>query len=136
NPGAEALIRHMVAEGAHTMLVSGGFIVFTERVAALCGFHEHRANVLEIADGRLTGRIVPPLLGREAKREALLAAMKARELKPDEVVAIGDGANDLGMIEAAGLGVAFRAKPVLAAAANARIDYAGLEGVLALQGLA
>lgn len=134
NPGAETLIGRMAAAGAHTMLVSGGFTVFTERVAEAAGFAEHRANHLEIIDGRLTGRVVPPVLGRAAKRAALDAALAARGLTLSDAIAVGDGANDLAMVEAAGLGVAYRAKPVLAAAADARIEHAGLDALLALQG--
>ncbi|MEL6337763.1 MAG: phosphoserine phosphatase SerB [Pseudomonadota bacterium] len=136
NPGAETLVRTMAARGAHTMLVSGGFTVFTARVAAAAGFAEHRANTLEIADARLTGRVVPPILGRAAKRQALDAALAARGLSLADALAVGDGANDLAMVEAAGLGVAYHAKPVLAAAADARIAHAGLEALLALQGIA
>ncbi|MEL6769204.1 MAG: phosphoserine phosphatase SerB [Pseudomonadota bacterium] len=136
NPGARALVRTMAAAGAHTMLVSGGFTFFTERVAAVAGFAENRANTLEMADGRLTGRAVPPILGRAAKQAALEEALAALGLTPAEAMAVGDGANDLAMVEAAGLGVAFRAKPRLADAADARIDHAGLEALLALQGYA
>lgn len=136
NPGARVLVATMAAHGAHTMLVSGGFTVFTERVAAMAGFAEHRANTLLIEAGRLTGRVVDPILGREAKAEALGRALSVRGLDPADALAVGDGANDLAMVEAAGLGVAFRAKPVLAAAADARIRHAGLEALLALQGYA
>lgn len=136
NPGAETLVKTMAARGAHTMLVSGGFNVFTERVAAAAGFAEHHANTLEIVDGRLTGRVVPPILGRAAKLEALETALADRGLSRADAIAVGDGANDLAMVEAAGLGVAYRAKPVLAAAADARIDCAGLDALLALQGIA
>ncbi|MEM8622982.1 MAG: phosphoserine phosphatase SerB [Pseudomonadota bacterium] len=132
--GARTLVQTMAATGAHTMLISGGFTFYTERVAAAAGFAEHRANTLEIVNGRLTGRVVPPILGREAKREALDAALEHRGLSRDEALAVGDGANDLAMITAAGLGVAFRAKPILADAADARIEHAGLEALLPLQG--
>ncbi|MEM7500175.1 MAG: phosphoserine phosphatase SerB [Pseudomonadota bacterium] len=136
NPGAGMLVRTMAAHGAHTMLVSGGFTFFTERVAARAGFAEHRANTLEIEGALLTGRVVPPILGRAAKQAALEEALAARDLGAAAALAVGDGANDLAMVESAGLGVAFRAKPALANAADARIVHAGLEALLALQGYA
>ncbi|MEM6679456.1 MAG: phosphoserine phosphatase SerB [Pseudomonadota bacterium] len=135
NPGARRLVRTMDALGAHTMLVSGGFTFFTSAIAARAHFAEHRANTLEIADGRLTGRVVPPILGRAAKKIALEEALAARGLAAFDAIAVGDGANDLAMVEAAGLGVAFRAKPVLAAAADAQIVHGGLAALLALQGI-
>ncbi|MEM6489156.1 MAG: phosphoserine phosphatase SerB [Pseudomonadota bacterium] len=135
NPGAETLVRTMAAAGAHTMLVSGGFTVFTARVAAAAGFAEHRANRLEVADGRLTGRVLPPILGRAAKAEAMAEALAARGLTPADALAVGDGANDLAMVQAAGLGVAYRAKPRLAEAADARLDHSDLDALLALQGI-
>ena len=133
-PGARALVRSMTASGAATALVSGGFTWFTARVAAEAGFAEHRANTLEIADGRLTGRVVPPILGQAAKREALDALCARIGATPAEAVAIGDGANDLAMVRAAGLGVAWRPKPALAEAADAVIAHADLTAVLHLQG--
>ncbi|MEM1345773.1 MAG: phosphoserine phosphatase SerB [Pseudomonadota bacterium] len=135
NPGARTLVRTMAARGAHTALVSGGFTYFTERVGAAAGFAEHRANRLEIADGYLTGRVALPILGREAKREALAELAAARGHSPAEALAIGDGANDLAMIEAAGLGIAYRAKPALADKADARLAYADLTAALSLQGI-
>ncbi|MFN3614781.1 MAG: HAD-IB family phosphatase, partial [Rubrimonas sp.] len=135
NPGARTLVRTMAARGAATALVSGGFTFFTERVAAEAGFREHHANVLEIADGLLTGTVATPILGRQAKAERLGAICAQHGLSPSEVIAVGDGANDLAMIAAAGLGVAYRAKPALAEVAGARIDHADLTALLHLQGV-
>lgn len=136
SPGAETLARTMAARGALTALVSGGFTWFSERVARAAGFHRHRANVLVFEGGRLAGRVAPPVLGREAKRDLLLALCAETGIAPAAAVAVGDGANDLAMVEAAGLGVAYRAKPVLAARARARIDHGDLTAILALQGIA
>jgi phosphoserine phosphatase len=136
NHGARALVRTMRAHGAHTALVSGGFTFFTERVAAAAGFHEHRANRLLAEAGRLTGRVVEPVLGRAAKLDALRELVVALRIAPDDALAVGDGANDLAMIEAAGLGVAFHAKPVVAERAGASIRHGDLTALLYLQGYA
>ncbi len=133
NPGARTLARTMAALGAETALVSGGFDFFTERVAAAAGFARHQANRLGVEGGRLTGAVARPILGRAAKRAALDALSAA--FGRDGAVAVGDGANDLDMIAAAGLGVAYRAKPALAAAADARLDHSDLTAILALQGI-
>jgi phosphoserine phosphatase len=133
-PGARALVATMRAHGAHTALVSGGFTLFTERIAARLGFHEQRANRLDVAGGALTGRVIEPILGREAKRAALEELRSALALPVEGTLAIGDGANDLDMLLAAGLGVAFHAKPKVAAAAAARIDHADLTALLFAQG--
>ncbi len=135
-PGAETLVRTMAARGAATALVSGGFTFFTERVAAAAGFAEHRANRLEIAEGRLTGRVLPPILGRDAKRAALEEIAAREGLGPEAALALGDGANDLAMIRAAGLGVGYRPKPALAAEADAVIAEGDLTAALHLQGIA
>ncbi|NNU80468.1 phosphoserine phosphatase SerB [Halovulum dunhuangense] len=135
NPGAAAMVGGMNAAGARTALVSGGFTFFTERVAAAAGFQSNQANVLEEADGRLTGSVRLPVLGRQAKADALDALCAERGVTPRDVVAIGDGANDLSMIEKAGLGVAYRAKPALREKADAVLDHSDLTAVLALQGL-
>ncbi|WP_340110162.1 phosphoserine phosphatase SerB [Pikeienuella sp. HZG-20] len=135
-PGAEALVGAMNAAGALTALVSGGFDFFTARVAAAAGFARHQANRLIVVDGRLTGEVAEPILGRDAKRAALRACAAERGLSLADALALGDGANDLDMIAAAGLGVAWRAKPAVAAAADARLDYADLTAVLRLQGVA
>jgi phosphoserine phosphatase len=135
NPGARVLVATMNAHGALTALVSGGFTYFTERVAAAAGFAENRANRLEVAEGRLAGRVTPPILGRAAKREALAALCARLGVGERDAVAVGDGANDLDMVRAAGLGVAYRAKPALAEAAGARLDRSDLTAILALQGI-
>ncbi len=134
NPGAAALVATMAAHGARCVLVSGGFTFFTSRVAALAGFHAHRANTLLEADGALTGAVGRPILGREAKRAALLAEAQAQGLTPEDALAVGDGANDLSMLETAGLGIAYRAKPLVAAQADARIMHTDLETALYFQG--
>jgi phosphoserine phosphatase len=133
-PGARTLVATMRAHGAFTALVSGGFGFFTSRVAAAVGFDVNRANELEIVEERLTGGVVGPILGREAKLEALIAYRAARGLKEEATLAVGDGANDLAMIGAAGLGVAYRAKPVVAVEADAGITHGDLTALLFLQG--
>jgi phosphoserine phosphatase len=136
NPGARTLVRTMAANGARCLLVSGGFTFFTSRVAAAAGFHEDRANTLiEDASG-LTGQVGEPILGREAKLAALEGEANRLGIPLDLTLAVGDGANDLAMIEAAGLGVAYRAKPVVAAQAHARVDHADLTALLYFQGYA
>jgi len=132
--GARALVATMRAHGAYTALVSGGFTLFTAPIAARLGFHETRANTLVIEDGVLTGAVAPPILGREAKRAALEELRAARGLVREATLAIGDGANDLDMLRAAGLGVAFHAKPQVASAAHARVDHADLTALLFAQG--
>jgi phosphoserine phosphatase len=133
-PGARELVATMRAHGARCALVSGGFTFFTGRVAALVGFHEHHANTLLAADGRLTGHVAEPILGRNAKLTTLKRLAAEVGIGLDATLAVGDGANDLDMIRAAGLGVAFRAKPVVAAAARARVDHADLRALLFAQG--
>lgn len=135
NPGAEVLVRTMREAGAQTALVSGGFTYFTERVAEAAGFAEHRANRLEISEGVLTGAVARPILGREAKRQALADLCAQAGVPEMAAVAVGDGANDLDMVRAAGLGVAYRAKPALAVEADARLDHSDLTAILALQGI-
>lgn len=135
NPGARTLVRSMAAQGAHTALVSGGFSFFTERVAAAAGFAEHRANHLIFRAGRLAG-VAEPILGRAAKLAALEDITARLGLTPADAIAVGDGANDLAMVEAAGLGVAYRAKPGLEARAGAVIRHADLTALLFLQGYA
>jgi phosphoserine phosphatase len=134
NPGARTLVRTMAANGARCVLVSGGFSFFTGRVAQAAGFHAHHANTLGEADGKLTGLVEEPILGREAKLATLKAEAAIRGVPLAAAVALGDGANDLAMIEAAGLGVAYHAKPVVAAQADARIEHADLTALLYFQG--
>ena len=134
NPGARTLARTMTAHGARCVLVSGGFEFFTERVAEVAGFAAHRANRLIDDGARLTGAVAQPILGREAKLAALVEEAAALGLDLSQTLAVGDGANDLAMIEAAGLGVAWRAKPVVAARADARVDHTDLTALLYFQG--
>jgi phosphoserine phosphatase len=133
-PGAETLLRTMRANDAYAVLVSGGFTSVVERVGAMLGFDEFRANLLITADGKLTGAVAEPILGREAKRAALEEFATRLGLGPSETLAVGDGANDLDMLAAAGLGVAYHAKPKVAAAAAARIDHGDLTALLYVQG--
>ncbi len=134
-PGATVLVSTLRALGAQTILVSGGFTFFTGRVAAAAGFASHRGNTL-VDDGKaLTGAVGQPILGRQAKLAALNEASAAAGLAPADALAMGDGANDLAMIEAAGLGIAFRAKPVVAAAADAAIQACDLTAALFFQGI-
>jgi phosphoserine phosphatase len=133
-PGGHALVRTMAAHGAHTCLVSGGFTLFTGPIAAAIGFAENRGNRLEVHDGRFTGRVLPPILGRDAKLTTLLELRAALGLEKSETLVVGDGANDLLMISDAGLGVAYHAKPVVAAAAGARIDHGDLTALIYAQG--
>lgn len=133
-PGGKTLIATMRAQGAYTALVSGGFTVFTGPVAAALGFDEHRANTLLADDGVLTGHVALPVLGREAKIEALEEITAARGLTPADAIAVGDGANDLGMLQLAGTGVALHAKPAVAAQVDLRINHGDLTSLLYLQG--
>lgn len=132
--GAKELVRTMRAHGADCYLVSGGFTVFADVVAAEIGFTRALSNTLDIADGRLMGTVSRPIVGAQAKRETLLAEAALHGLDPAECLAVGDGANDIPMIEAAGLGVAYHAKPKTAAAAAARIDHNDLTALLYAQG--
>jgi len=134
--GGKELVATMRAEGAHTALVSGGFTVFTGPVAAALGFDEHRANELLADQGVLLGTVGLPILGREAKIEALEQITAARGLTPADAIAVGDGANDLGMLKLAGTGVALHAKPVVAAEVDLRINHGDLTALLYLQGYA
>jgi phosphoserine phosphatase len=138
--GAETLIASMKAHRAHTALVTGGFSIFAERVAQRLGFDEVHANNLEVAGGRLTGGVVEPILGRAAKRERLESICLRLGVDALHSIAVGDGANDLDMLAAAGLGVAFRAKPKVLEAARAAvtgavITHGDLSALLALQGV-
>ncbi len=133
-PGARTLVRTMGAHGAWTLLVSGGFTRFAEPVAEAIGFEASAANRLEVQEGRLSGRVLKPILGAEGKKRAMLEAAAARGLPREALLAVGDGANDIPMVEAAGLGVAYRAKPALAAAADARVEANDLTALLYMQG--
>ncbi len=135
NPGADILAKTMAANGAKTMIVSGGFTFFSQRIASAAGFSEHQANVLLDDGSALTGTVSMPILGREAKREALLDRC-ADIGGPQNAVAVGDGANDLAMITAAGLGIAYYAKPAVAAAAHCAIHHTDLKTALFYQGYA
>lgn len=134
-PGARMLTATMRARGGACVLVSGGFTRFTGPVAALAGFDSHHGNALAISGGALMGTVIPPILGREAKAERLAAELSARGLTPDDALCVGDGANDLAMLTAVPLGVAFRAKPITAEAAPVRIDDGDLTALLHLQGI-
>ena len=134
-PGARALVATMRRHGAHTCLVSGGFTVFTAKIAELIGFDEHRGNRLLVGDdGRFAGAVAEPILGREAKLATLTELRAKLGLSVAETLVVGDGANDLAMIGDAGLGVAYRAKPRVAEAAAARIDHGDLTALLYAQG--
>ncbi|MBQ8104715.1 MAG: phosphoserine phosphatase SerB [Afipia sp.] len=133
-PGAVALVGTMRAHGAYTCLVSGGFTLFTKAVAEMIGFQENRANVLLVEDGKLTGQVAEPILGREAKLATLVDLRESFDLDNLDTMVVGDGANDLAMIEQAGTGVAYHAKPTVAAAAGARIDHGDLSALLYMQG--
>jgi phosphoserine phosphatase len=133
-PGGRELVMTMRAHGAYTALVSGGFTLFTGPVSQALGFHEHRSNILIVTDGQLAGQVAEPILGKEAKLASLIELRDRHGLEAHETLAIGDGANDLAMLGEAGLGVAFRAKPAVAAAADARIDASDLTTLLYAQG--
>jgi phosphoserine phosphatase len=134
-PGAPALVKTMRANGAYTCVVSGGFTAFMARIAAAIGFDEYRANTLLVdAAGRLTGEVAVPVVGSEAKRDTLIALRERFRLTHEDTLAVGDGANDITMIEAAGLGIAFHAKAALRAVAHACIDHGDLTALLYAQG--
>ncbi|QFU16023.1 phosphoserine phosphatase SerB [Microvirga thermotolerans] len=133
-PGGSALVGTMRANGAYTCLVSGGFTLFTGPVAAMIGFDEHRSNRLIVEGEMLAGEVEEPILGREAKLATLIELRERLGLSREDTMAVGDGANDLAMLGEAGLGVAFHAKPAVAAAAHARIDHADLTALLYAQG--
>lgn len=133
-PGGRELVATMRANGAHTALVSGGFTAFTASVAAELGFDEHHANLLLIENGRLTGAVAEPILGRQAKIDALDSISARLGITPADVMAVGDGANDLGMLGRAGAGVALHAKPVVAERCELRVNHGDLTALLYLQG--
>ena len=133
-PGGRELVATMRAHGAYTCLISGGFTLFTNAVAAMLGFAENRANELVVEDGKLTGEVREPILGRAAKLATLIDLTEAFDLDDIDTLAVGDGANDLDMIRHAGVGIAYHAKPAVAAAAAARIDHGDLTALLYAQG--
>lgn len=133
-PGGRELVRTMRANGAYTALVSGGFTVFTGPLSAAIGFDQHRSNTLIAENGLLVGEVADPILGKQAKLDSLIELRGRLGLAPEATLAVGDGANDLAMLDEAGLGVAFRAKPAVAAAADARLDHADLTALLYAQG--
>ena len=133
-PGGRELVATMRAHGAYTCLISGGFTLFTSAVATMLGFDEHRANELIVQDGKLTGEVKEPILGRAAKLATLVELTESFDLDDIDTLVVGDGANDLDMIQHAGLGVAYHAKPAVAAAAAARIDHGDLTALLYAQG--
>ena len=134
NPGAAELVATMRADGAYCALVSGGFTVYSEFVRELVGFDYDQANRLEIVDGKLSGRVLAPILDRQAKQACLLQLTKELSISPALAIAVGDGANDLAMIVAAGLGVAYHGKPILAETAAMRVDNGDLTALLYTQG--
>ncbi len=133
-PGGPTLLATMKSHGAYAALVSGGFTAFTQSVATRLGFDEHRANTLVITDGHLTGEVGDPILGREAKINALADITARLGLSDSDVLAVGDGANDLGMLMRAGTGVALHAKPAVQAQAKVRVNHGDLTALLFLQG--
>jgi len=135
-PGAKTLAATFRARGGYFAIVSGGFVPFTGAVASWLGADEHRANRLEAAGGRLTGRVVEPIQGADAKLRALHELRARLGLSPSATLAVGDGANDLPMLTEAGLGVAYRAKPKVAAAAHARVEHGDLTALLFAMGIA
>ena len=135
-PGGKALVATMKANGGYAALVSGGFTAFTEQVGADLGFDENRANTLNIANGKLSGTVGLPILGRQAKVDALAEIAAELCISETDVIAVGDGANDLGMLGRAGTGVALHAKPAVAAQCEVRINHGDLTALLYLQGYA
>lgn len=133
--GARVLVQTMRARGAYTAVVSGGFLQFTGAIAQRLGADEHRANRLVTAGGKITGEVADPILGADAKLTALRELSSRLKVAPQESLAVGDGANDLAMLCGAGLGVAYHAKPAVAAAAHARVDHADLTALLYAQGI-
>lgn len=134
NPGAAELVATMRAHGAFCALLTGGFSVYSGYVRELLGFDHDQANVLDVIEGKLTGRVRKPVLDRQAKQAGMIRLCQELSITPRETIAVGDGANDLAMVLSAGLGVAFRARPVLAEAAAMRVDHGDLTALLYAQG--
>lgn len=135
-PGGAVLLKTMKAQGAYAALVSGGFTAFTSRVAETLGFDEHRANTLEIVDEILTGRVVRPILGQDAKLQALREISERLDISTSDVIAVGDGMNDFLMLDAAGAGIALHGKPALQAKVKIRVNFSDLTALLYIQGYA
>jgi phosphoserine phosphatase len=133
-PGGPVLLATMKAAGAHTALVSGGFTAFTGRIAERLGFHEHRANTLIVDEGKVTGAVAEPILGKQAKLDALIEITGRLGLDPGDALAVGDGANDLAMLNRAGTGVALHAKPKVQEECAVRVNHGDLTALLYLQG--
>lgn len=133
-PGGAELVATMRLSGGYAALVSGGFTVFTEFVAAHLGFDENRSNTFEVADGTFTGNVIPPIFGREAKVQALEEITSKLGISESDAIAVGDGANDLGMLKRAGTGVALHAKPTVQEQVTTRINHCDLRGLLFIQG--
>ncbi len=136
NPGARTLVQTMRANGGRAALVSGGFTLFTADIARRVGFDENRANILDMDGDKVAGTVREPILGRDAKRTALAEITQSLGTTPADAIAVGDGANDLAMLDAAGLGIAYHAKPAVAEAADIRIDHGDLTALLFIQGYA
>lgn len=134
NPGAETLLAALKHAGVKTLLVSGGFTFFTDRLQARLGLDYARANTLEIVDGKLTGKVLGNIVDAQAKTDALIEIRDSLGLTPDQVIAVGDGANDLKMMHEAGISIAYHAKPVVQAQATYALNFSGLDGILALFG--
>ncbi len=132
--GAKQLVQTMKKHNAHTILVSGGFTFFTEKVAAEIGFNEQSANILQISNNKLTGKVQEPILDKEAKLKSLMDAVAALNITLDDVIAVGDGANDLPMLQAAGMGIAYHAKAFVQQQVHARINHCDLTSLLYIQG--
>jgi len=135
NPGSATLVRTMRVGGAQTLLISGGFLSFAEPVGKMIGFDRVKANRLLFDGSQLNGKVGDPIVDAETKRASLIEAREQLGLRPEQIMAIGDGANDKLMVQEAGLGVAYRAKPALAEVADARLDHHGLDALLWAQGI-
>ena len=133
-PGAKDLLKTMRRNGAKAALVSGGFTYFTEKIAKRLGFHHQSGNTLEIKQGKLTGKVIEPIVNRENKRETLIKLAAEYQIPLSDTMAVGDGANDLPMLMVAGMGIAYRAKPIVQEQARFGLNYANLRGLLYIQG--
>ena len=134
NPGAEILVKTMAKYGASCVLVSGGFTYYTEHIARLCGFAYHHGNILDVENSTLTGTVTHPILGRAAKEDYLNHYIKKLKISTEDSITVGDGANDLAMLEAAGLGIGYYPKPALEEALSYHIKHTDLTSLLFIQG--